>query len=444
MLIDCPPNLYQCSWNAILAADYVVIPVPPEDFGTQGLRAVHLAVRQAQQLNPELDLRGHLITRVDRRLQIHCYYIEKLREIYGCGVLQTTVPEAVAFKLSLSFRTPVTLHQPRSVASESMVRLAHELFGTSLPRQTGAEATCTMSRSLQALKNIEGQLSESMGVRAASEQNAPSALQADPKDIGRRPLPEVAEVDITQVIADPEQPRTEFSEEALTSLAESIRERGQFSPILVRWSDRHQKWVIIAGERRWRATRLAGLTTISCHCRVDAYSDSEVLEQQLIENCLREDLSPVEEARAFRRLVQLNNWTGKQVAESLRVSPTQVSRALALLKLPDDLLQSVEAGQLSSRAAYELTRLPTPEAQRRMAHQIAQQSMTAVQASNAVRKQRGKKGQRREKKKLTFVSESGHQLVIHPRKAANYAEIEEFILEVLDEIRLRRDSNIQV
>ena len=283
-----------------------------------------------------------------------------------------------------------------------------------------------------------------MGVRAHSEEHGASGLKADPRDIGRRPLPEVAEVDITQVIADPDQPRTEFSEEALQSLAESIRERGQFSPILVRWSDRHKKWVIIAGERRWRATRLAGLTTISCHCRVDAYSDSEVLEQQLIENCLREDLSPVEEARAFRRLVQLNNWTGKQVAESLRVSPTQVSRALALLKLPDDLLQCVEKGQLSSRAAYELTRLPTPEAQRRMAHQIAQQSMTAVQASNAVRKQRGKKGQRREKKKLTFVSESGHQLVIHPRKATNYAEIEEFILEVLDEVRLRRDSNIQV
>lgn len=70
--------------------------------------------------------------------------------------------------------------------------------------------------------------------------------------------------------------------------------------------------------------------------------------------------------------------------------------------------------------------------------------MTAVQASNAVRKQRGKKGQRRTKKKLTFVSESGHQLVIYPPQATNYAEIEEFILEVLDEIRLRRDSNIQV
>lgn len=132
VLIDCPPNLYQCSWNAILAADHVVIPVPPEDFGTQGLRAVQLAVTQAQKLNPTLDLRGHLITRVDRRLQIHRYYIDKLREIYGDAVLDTMIPEAVAFKLSLTFRTPVTLHQPRSVAAGAVGQLAHELFGTAL------------------------------------------------------------------------------------------------------------------------------------------------------------------------------------------------------------------------------------------------------------------------------------------------------------------------
>lgn len=140
VLIDCPPNLYQCSWNAILAADYVVIPVPPEDFGTQGLIAVQLAITQAQQLNPSLDLRGLLITRVDRRLQIHRYYIQKLREIYGRAVLDTMIPEAVAFKLSLTFRTPVTLHQPRSAASEAVSRLAHELFGAAVSVAASPEA----------------------------------------------------------------------------------------------------------------------------------------------------------------------------------------------------------------------------------------------------------------------------------------------------------------
>lgn len=301
-----------------------------------------------------------------------------------------------------------------------------------------------MSRTLEALREIDGHLAESMGLRSEKADQSGAEIKVDPKDIGRRPLPGIARVDISQVMADPDQPRTEFSEEALQSLADSIRERGQFSPILVRWSDRHQKWIIIAGERRWQATQRAGLKQIDCHCRTEKYSDSEVLEQQLIENCLREDLSPIEEARAFRRLVQLNDWTGKQVAKALRVSPTQVSRALALLRLPDDLIADVESGRLSQRSAYELTKLPTSDAQRRMAERIHQQSMTAVETSIAVRQRKGKTRQKRRDRKLTFRSETGNRLVIHPRKDATYAEVEEFVEEVSKEISHRCTNNVQL
>lgn len=83
ILIDCPPNLYQCSWNAMLAADSVVIPVPPEDFGTQGLRVVHQAIENARPLNPGLKLLGHLVTRLDTRLLVHQSYESKLRSLYG-------------------------------------------------------------------------------------------------------------------------------------------------------------------------------------------------------------------------------------------------------------------------------------------------------------------------------------------------------------------------
>jgi chromosome partitioning protein len=88
-LIDCPPNLYQCSWNALLAADFVIIPVPPEDFGTQGLRPVHQAIGNARLLNPRLELLGHLVTRYDGRLLVHRTYEQKLRQMYGTTVLQT-------------------------------------------------------------------------------------------------------------------------------------------------------------------------------------------------------------------------------------------------------------------------------------------------------------------------------------------------------------------
>lgn len=127
ILIDCPPNLYQCSWNALLAADFVVIPVPPEDFGTQGLRVVHQAIEHARQLNPKLQLLGHLVTRYDGRLLVHQAYEQRLRTLYGQAVLSTVIPEAVAFKLALAQRTPVSLACPDTKAAVTTRALAEEL-----------------------------------------------------------------------------------------------------------------------------------------------------------------------------------------------------------------------------------------------------------------------------------------------------------------------------
>jgi len=126
-LIDCPPNLYACSWNALLAADYVVIPVPPEDFGTQGLRAVHQAIEQAGKLNPKLMLLGLLVTRMDRRLLVHRAYEQKLRRLYGEIVFETVVPEAAAFKVALACRQPVSHYSSRSGAAAAVAAMATEM-----------------------------------------------------------------------------------------------------------------------------------------------------------------------------------------------------------------------------------------------------------------------------------------------------------------------------
>jgi chromosome partitioning protein len=128
VLIDCPPNLYQCSWNAMLAADFVVIPVSPEDFGTQGLRVVHQAVMNAHRLNPDLDLLGHDVTRYDARLLVHQSYEKKLRDLYGETILDTVIPEASAFKVSLACRQPVACYSPASKAAKLTNRLAAELM----------------------------------------------------------------------------------------------------------------------------------------------------------------------------------------------------------------------------------------------------------------------------------------------------------------------------
>ena len=147
------------------------------------------------------------------------------------------------------------------------------------------------------------------------------------KDTARMPLRNVGRVDITMVVPDPEQPRGWFSEEALESLAQSIREKGQLSAIRVRWSASAGKWVIIAGERRFQAARRAGLSTIDCYFHEAELTPSEVLEQQLIENCLREDLRPLEEAKAFAKLIELNAWTAKQLSQAISVPQSRVSRA---------------------------------------------------------------------------------------------------------------------
>lgn len=128
VLIDCPPNLYQCSWNALLAADRVVIPVPPEDFGTQGLRPVHQAIENARLLNPRLELLGHLVTRYDGRLLVHRAYEQKLRQMYGTTVLQTVIPEASAFKVSLACRQPASHYAPHSKAALAMDQFGQELL----------------------------------------------------------------------------------------------------------------------------------------------------------------------------------------------------------------------------------------------------------------------------------------------------------------------------
>ena len=147
-------------------------------------------------------------------------------------------------------------------------------------------------------------------------------------------------------MADPSQPRESFSDESIQRLAKSIQEQGQLSPIRVRWSEEHRKWMIVAGERRWRASLRAGLPTIECYFHEVELAPSEILEQQLIENCLREDLRPTEEAKAFQRLMNLNGWNQKKLATALRVSETRVTRVLSLLKLPQEIRDDLDSGKL--------------------------------------------------------------------------------------------------
>lgn len=140
VLIDCPPNLQLCSWAALLASDFVVVPVIPEDFSSQGLIYVQQAIDAAMtHRNPRLRLLGYMLTMYNRSLGIHKAYDKLLREQYGDLVLDISMPLATAFKESVTRRHPVGMDKPRSVAAEAVKALAAELL-TRAPVFAGREA----------------------------------------------------------------------------------------------------------------------------------------------------------------------------------------------------------------------------------------------------------------------------------------------------------------
>lgn len=128
VLIDCPPNLYQCSWNALLASDYAAVPVIADDLGVQGLRAVQEAIALAQELNPRLMLLGQFLTKFDRRVGIHREYESVLRRIYGDQIFTTVTQEASAFKLAVAAKKPVTHYSSWSRATRQTKNLALEMI----------------------------------------------------------------------------------------------------------------------------------------------------------------------------------------------------------------------------------------------------------------------------------------------------------------------------
>jgi len=302
---------------------------------------------------------------------------------------------------------------------------------------------CIMPSTRSTLQKVPEHLNESMGAWSDSPSSRLSPVPS-PRDRGRRPVRNFGRIEIDQVIADPGQPREQFSDEAIDRLAQSIREKGQLSPIRVRWSGDHQKWMIIAGERRWRATQRAGLATIDCFFHEGDLRPSEILQQQLIENCLREDLRPVEEARAFQKLLEIHGWSQKELSTALRVSQTRVTRVLSLLRLAPEIQGQIDAGEISARTAYEISRLPDPSAQREIARQAAAGKLTCQQTAQTVGKRRRKAAGRAEHTHLTFPADGGWRVVVTTKRKGSYQEVEQALSAAIEEVRHRIRNNVQL
>lgn len=178
------------------------------------------------------------------------------------------------------------------------------------------------------------------------------------------------------------QPRMVFDDAKLDELAQSIRANGVVQPLLLR--RKGARYELIAGERRWRAAQRAGLTRIPAVLR--NVSDDKVLELALIENIQREDLSPIEEARAYKKLIDTLGLTQETVAERVGRDRSYVTNYLRLLKLPDDLQELLQAGRLSAGHARALLGADQVDIQRRLARKIIEQDLS-VRATERMVKQ---------------------------------------------------------
>jgi ParB family transcriptional regulator, chromosome partitioning protein len=233
------------------------------------------------------------------------------------------------------------------------------------------------------LMRISGNIDESMGA-GDSPRIKPATSAAPNRWQGVTKAKDVALIPVDKVDRDPGQPREEFDEDALKRLADSLRIRGQLQPIRVRWDEDRGVYVILVGERRWRAARMAGLPTLSCVIVEQRIETNELLALQLVENALREDLRPVEQAKAYRRLMDANGWSSRQVAEELHVGQASVVRALALLDLPQEVQDRVDGGKLPASVAYEVSRLDDPEQQIALAEAVVEHGLRRTEVAQAV------------------------------------------------------------
>lgn len=163
---------------------------------------------------------------------------------------------------------------------------------------------------------------------------------------------------VERVQPNPNQPRREFSPEALEQLAQSIRQKGIVQPLIVRAIGVEGQFEIVAGERRWRAAQIAGLHEVPIVIR--DFDDVEVLEIAIIENIQREDLNPIEEAMAYRQLIERFGHTQEKLAEALSRSRSHVTNLLRLLTLPDSVQDMLRKGDLSTGHARALITAPNP------------------------------------------------------------------------------------
>lgn len=215
------------------------------------------------------------------------------------------------------------------------------------------------------------------GLDALFDRSAPGG-EAEAAGSGR-----FLDLDVRKIIPNRYQPRRDFREEDLQELTASVRERGILQPVLVRTADGGQ-YELIAGERRWRAAKMAGLEKIPAV--IQRASDPEAVELALIENLQRQDLNPIETAKAYRRLVDEFRLTQEEVAKRVGKDRSSIANTLRLLNLPSEIQDALASDRLTMGHAKVLLSLPGLQAQLRMTRRILGKGLSVRAAELAVKR----------------------------------------------------------
>lgn len=187
-----------------------------------------------------------------------------------------------------------------------------------------------------------------------------------------------ASLPIASIVTNPDQPRKSFDEIHLSELSDSIKQNGVLQPILVR--KKGEKYEIVAGERRYQASKLAGLKEIPAIVR--EIDDAEVFQLALIENLQRSDLTPIEEARGYRQLLDTKGLTQEGLAKILSKSRSAIANTLRLMDLPQEVQDMMEEGQITAGHARAILAVPSEEGRIKLAQKVVAENLTVRQTEN--------------------------------------------------------------
>lgn len=306
-----------------------------------------------------------------------------------------------------------------------------------------------MSKADKLMSRFGSNIAETIGLRHGVEPAGPQA-SSPPADkfAGAIRSRAFGELPVESIGAEA-QPRTEFDDDGINRLADSIKRYGQLAPIRVRHDEASGRWVVLVGERRLRACRAAGLPRVRVEFVERAMTEADVYAEQVVENAVRADLKPVEQTRAYSRLMELNGWSAQQLAQTLGVEETAVYRSLGLARLPDDVAERVDSGEIRATAAYEISKLADPEDQRELAGRVVAEGLDhSATVAEVRRRKSGSSGQGGSARpdsgrsaKLPRVKVAGGKVTIEPtrvvlelRREGTAAKIAAFLREIADQL----------